>query len=77
MRLQERITVNPEICHGKPTIRNSRMLVATILELLSAGMTHEEILADYPGLEKEDIFASLEFAARLAQFKTFDLQPAA
>lgn len=60
MSLQERITVNPEICHGKPTIRSSRMLVATILELLSAGMTQEEILADYPGLEQEDILASLE-----------------
>lgn len=45
--LLDRITLNPEICHGKPTIRGLRYPVETILELLSAGMTTEEILADY------------------------------
>ncbi len=50
-----RKTVNPEICHGKPTIRGSRLLVTTILELLASGMTHAEILEDYPNLETEDI----------------------
>ena len=54
-----RITINPEICHGKPTIRNSRLMVKTILELLSSGMTHQEILADYQNLEEADIFACL------------------
>ena len=53
------ITINPEICHGKPTIRNSRLMVKTILELLSSGMTHQEILADYQNLEEADIFACL------------------
>ena len=74
---QERITIDPEICHGKPTIRNSRLLVTTILELLSSGMTHDEIIADYPGLEEADILACLDFAARLTQFKTFAMEPAA
>lgn len=63
--LAERITVDPEICHGKPTIRGLRYPVELILELLSAGMTHEEILVeDYPDLEREDIDAVLVFAAR-------------
>ncbi len=56
-----RITVNPEICHGKPTIRNSRILVQTILELLKSGMTTSEILEDYPNLEIEDIQACIEY----------------
>ena len=65
----ERITIDPDICHGKPCIRGLRYPVETILELLSAGMTIEEILADYEDLEREDILASLEFAARLSQVK--------
>lgn len=65
-----RITVNPEICHGKPTIRGSRLLVTTILELLASGMIHAEILEDYPNLETEDIQACLEYAVQLAHFRT-------
>lgn len=53
----ERITVDPEICHGKPTIRGLRYPVELILELLSSGMTQEEILDDYPDLEQEDLRA--------------------
>lgn len=60
--LLNRITINPEICHGKPTIRGLRYPVETILELLSSGMTPEEILADYEDLEREDILAVLAFA---------------
>jgi uncharacterized protein (DUF433 family) len=52
-----RITIDPAICHGKPTIRGLRYPVEPILELLSAGMTHDEILDDYPDLEREDILA--------------------
>ncbi|HEX8694968.1 MAG TPA: DUF433 domain-containing protein [Longimicrobium sp.] len=69
MQLGERITMDPEICHGKPTIRGLRYPVELILELLSAGMSHDEILADYPDLEREDIIAVLAFAARLSQVK--------
>ena len=64
-----RITIDPDICHGKPCIRGLRYPVETILELLSAGMNHEEILADYDDLEAQDIFAVLEFAARLSNVK--------
>ena len=62
-----RITIDPDICHGKPIIRRLRYSVEAILELLSAGMSYEEVLADYPGLQREDILASLAFAARLSQ----------
>ncbi|MBD2676971.1 MULTISPECIES: DUF433 domain-containing protein [Nostoc] len=68
--LLQRITHNPDICHGKPCIRGLRYPVELILELLSSGMTNEEILADYDDLESEDIFAVLLFAARLSQVKS-------
>jgi uncharacterized protein (DUF433 family) len=63
--LLDRITINPDILFGKPTIRNMRYPVAMILDLLSAGMTNAEILEDYPDLELEDIQACLVFAAKL------------
>ncbi len=68
-KLLERITINPDICHGKPCIRGLRYPVDTILELLSAGMSNEEILTDYDDLEREDILAVLAFATRLSQVK--------
>ncbi len=64
--LLQRITINPKICYGKPTIRNKRYPVENILELMASGMTNEEILADYEDLEKEDLQACLLFAAKLA-----------
>ena len=67
--LLERISINPSICHGKPCIRGLRYPVDVILDLLSAGMTSEEILADYDDLEPEDILAVLAYAARLSQVK--------
>jgi uncharacterized protein (DUF433 family) len=67
--LLERITIDPDICHGKPCIRGVHYPVETILELLSAGMTIEEILADYDDLERQNILAVLAFAARLSQVK--------
>lgn len=68
--LLQRITINPEICHGKPTVRNMRYTVSLILDLLSAGMTNDEIIADYPAIEKEDIQACLLYASRLSETKT-------
>lgn len=69
--LLERITVNPNICHGKPTIRNKRYTVDLILDLLSAGMTHKKILNDYPALEEDDIRACLAYATKLAKYKSY------
>lgn len=67
--LTARITIDPEICHGKPCIRGLRYPVEWLLELLSSGMSSDEVLADYEDLEHEDILAALAFAARLSQIK--------
>ena len=72
MNLTERITINPEICHGKPTIRGLRYTVETILELLSSGMAIDEILADYEDLQREDILAALDYARRLSQINRIE-----
>ncbi len=63
--LLKRITLNPNVCFGKPTIRNKRYPVETMLDLMSAGMTVEELLEDCPDLEKEDLQACLLFASKL------------
>ncbi|MEK7816350.1 MAG: DUF433 domain-containing protein [Pseudomonadota bacterium] len=69
MKTLERITIDPAICHGKPCIRGLRYPVETLLELLAGGMSIEQILTDYPDLEREDILAVLSYAARLAHVK--------
>lgn len=61
--LLKRITIIPDVCNGKPTIRGMRITVKTIIEFIAAGETIENILTAYPFLEKDDITASLEFAA--------------
>lgn len=62
MNLINRISMDPEICHGKPCVRGMRWPVETILDMLGSGMTTEQILEDHPELEKEDIMAALHFA---------------
>ena len=64
--MNNRITIDPTICHGKPCIRGLRYPVESVLEWLAGGMTIEEILGDYQDLECEDILAALAYAARLA-----------
>ncbi len=61
--LLQRITIEPDKCGGKPCVRGLRMRVVDILQLLSAGASFEEILKDYPFLEREDILAAIEYAA--------------
>ncbi|MDZ7706153.1 MAG: DUF433 domain-containing protein [Trueperaceae bacterium] len=63
MAFEERVTINPEIRSGKPIIKGTRITVYDILEYLAGGMSEDEILADFPDLEREDIRATLEFAA--------------
>ncbi len=69
--LLTRITINPEICHGKPCIRNLRYPVTFVLDLLSSGMTNQEILDEYTDLEIDDIFAA--FASTGASLETSTL----
>ena len=65
----DRITVDPEICLGQPTIRGMRITVAVILKQVAEGMTNQEILKAYPELEKEDITQALQYAAWLSSEK--------
>lgn len=65
--LLSRITIDPAVCHGKPCVRGLRYPVERLLELLSSGMTIDEILADYEDLERDDLLAVLAYAARLAR----------
>jgi uncharacterized protein (DUF433 family) len=73
--LLDRITIDPDICHGKPCIRGLRYPVEQILELLSGGATTDDLLRDYEDLERDDILAALAFATSLAQVKR--IQPPA
>ncbi|MEJ5211137.1 MAG: DUF433 domain-containing protein [Burkholderiales bacterium] len=72
MTTLERITIDPAVCHGKPCIRGLRYPVEHLLELLAGGMSVDEILSDYPDLEREDILAALAYAARLAHVKRLE-----
>lgn len=65
--LLSRITVDPNMCHGAPCIRGLRYPVESMLELLSSGMSIEDILADYEDLEREDLLAVLAYAAKVTQ----------
>ena len=63
---QERISVNPNVCHGKPCIKGTRVLVSVILDYWKAGVGEAEILRQYPMLKKEDLRAAMSYAAWLA-----------
>lgn len=69
----ERITINPKQMGGLPCIRGLRIPVTTVIGLLAAGETHEQILADYPDLEDADILAALAFAAEAMQERELPL----
>jgi uncharacterized protein (DUF433 family) len=69
-KLLSRITIDPNVCHGKPIIRGLRYPVENMLELLAAGMTIDELLEDYPDLQKEDFLACLTYASKLAHLKS-------
>ena len=65
-----RITINPEICHGKPVISGTRVLVSNILASLAAGHSTDSILKDYPNINKEDIREALAFGSELSKFES-------
>lgn len=75
--LLSRITISPEICHGKPTIRGLRYTVEGILELLSAGDTIEDILSEFPDLTSEDVLACLAYATQAIKAKSVQVYPLA
>ena len=67
--MNPRIQIAPTVCHGKPVIRGTRVLVSTILGALSGGDTIEMVLSDYPSLSAEDVAAALEFAGRISDYQ--------
>lgn len=66
-KLLQRIVVDPTICHGRATIKGTRIMVSVVLDCLAEGMSIKDIITDYPSLTKEDILAVLEYAAGLAK----------
>ena len=71
--LLNRISINPNICFGKPCIRGNRIWVSLILDLLASGMTTQEILEDYPGLAPEDIQACIAYGAEMSRERFVDI----
>ncbi len=67
MNLLERISADPQVCHGKACIKGTRIMVSVILDNLAAGISPEEILKSYPSLSSEDIHAAIAYAAELAK----------
>jgi uncharacterized protein (DUF433 family) len=70
---QERVSVNPQVCHGKACIRGTRVMISVILDNLAAGVAREELLQSYPSLQELDIQAALAYAAELAREGTAEL----
>jgi len=68
--MSSRIEINQNICHGKPVIKDTRVLVSNILSDLAAGCSYKEIIDNYPNITENDIKAALEFGSELAQFET-------
>ncbi len=73
MSWKDRISVDPNICHGKACIKGTRIMVSVILDNLAAGETLDRILASYPTLEKEDIEAALRYASEMARERIVEL----
>ncbi len=67
--MNDRLQIDPAICHGKPVIKGTRVLVSTLLGALSAGDSIEDLLSDYPNVSREDIEGALEFASRLSDYQ--------
>jgi uncharacterized protein (DUF433 family) len=68
--LSDRIELDPAVCHGKPVVRGTRVLVANVVGAIAAGQPHSEILQDYPSLSDADIGACPEFAGSLTAMET-------
>jgi len=72
-QLLSRISIDPNVCFGKPCIRGHRIWVSLILDLLAGGASSQELLAEYPGLEQEDILACLAYGAEMSRDRYVDI----
>ncbi|MCA9164439.1 MAG: DUF433 domain-containing protein [Planctomycetales bacterium] len=77
MKWQDRISVDPQVCHGKACIQGTRVMISVILDNLASGSTRDEILASYPSLHAEDIDAAISYAAELTRERVVPLSPGA
>jgi uncharacterized protein (DUF433 family) len=77
MKIENYITINPEICHGQPCFKGTRIMVYLVLELLEAGETFDEVLRVYPSLTVDSIKAALHFAAELIKTEEYSALTAA
>jgi uncharacterized protein (DUF433 family) len=77
MSWRDRITVDPKICHGKACIRGTRVMVSIVLDNLAAGLSAEQIVAEYPGLTVDDIHATQAYAAEIARERVLPLRESA
>jgi uncharacterized protein (DUF433 family) len=68
--MNQRINIDPAICHGKPVIKDTRVLVSNILADLADGLSYGQIISNYPNITEEDIKAALDFSSELTQFET-------
>ncbi len=75
MEIEKRIEVNPEICHGKPRIKGTRIMISIILEWLEAGKTFDDILNAYPTLKREDIAAVIRYARKIIEDEKIAIIP--
>jgi len=75
--LLKRISVDPNICFGKPCIRGHRIWVSLILDMLASGTSFDEILENYPGIKRKDIYACLAYGAKVSQMHYIDLEKGA
>ncbi|HZY64982.1 MAG TPA: DUF433 domain-containing protein [Rubrobacteraceae bacterium] len=72
-RLLERISIDPRVCFGKPCIRGHRIWVSLVLDLLSAGLSIEEIVEEYPQLTREDVLACVAYGAEMSRERFVDI----
>ena len=71
--LLQRISVDPNVCFGKPCVRGSRIWVSLLLDFLASGMSHQEILTEYPQLTEEDIRAAIAYGAEMSRERYVDI----
>ncbi len=72
--MNNRVSIDPRICHGHPVIKGTRVLVSNILSALASGQSYEEIIEDYPNINTDDIRAALAFGSDLAGFETYSYE---
>jgi len=72
--INERVLISPNVCHGKPVIKNTRVLISNILGALSSGDSIDDVIEDYPNITHKDVLAALQFGSQLCNFETYSYE---